>query len=111
MRIPLLFVIAFLAIWTDVQAQKGKEPIKVTDMLKIATVGNIHLSPDGRLAVFTLTTIEPDTDGKTGKWDYKYVRQLYLAASDGSSAPRQLTTAKEGASQAAWSPDGHKIAG
>jgi len=91
------------------QAHDAKEPVQVTDMLKIATVGDIHLSPDGRLVVFALTTIEPDTAGKPGKWDYKYVTQLYLAASDGSSAPRQLTTAKEGASQPAWRPDGRGI--
>ena len=36
--------------------------------------------------------------------------QLYLAPGDGSSAPRQLTTAKEGASQPAWAPDGRQIA-
>ena len=92
------------------RTQPGKEPIKVTDMLKIASVGEIHLSPDGRLGVFTLTTIEPDTAGKPGKWDYKYMTQLYLVASDGSSAPRQLTTAKEGASQPSWEPDGRAIA-
>lgn len=58
----------------SLQAQESKEPVKVTDMLKIKTVGDIHLSPDGRLAVFTLLTIEPDTAGKTGKWDYKYLK-------------------------------------
>jgi dipeptidyl aminopeptidase/acylaminoacyl peptidase len=110
MRVILLFIGAFLTALPCLRAQNGQDPIKVTDMLKIATVGDIHLSPDGKLAVFTLTTIEPDTAGKPGKWDYKYVTQLYLAASDGSSAPRQLTTAREGASQPAWSPDGHGIA-
>jgi dipeptidyl aminopeptidase/acylaminoacyl peptidase len=119
MRITLLFIGAFLTTLPSLQAQNGKEPaqvqsgkepIQVTDMLKIATVGDIHLSPDGRLAVFTLTTIEPDTAGKSGKWDYKYTTQLYLSGSDGSSAPRQLTTAREGASQPAWTPDGQKIA-
>jgi dipeptidyl aminopeptidase/acylaminoacyl peptidase len=110
MRKTLLIILVLLTALPCLQAQNSKEPIQVTDMLKIAMVGDIHLGPDGRLAVFTLTTIEPDTAGKPGKWDYKYVMQLYLAASDGSSAPRQLTTAKEGASQPAWSPDGHKIA-
>src|SRR5580704_9983133 len=110
MRITLLLIEVLLTALPSLRAQNAKEPIQVTDMLKIATVGDIHLSPDGRLAVFTLTTIEPDTAGKPGKWDYKYVTQLYLAASDGSSAPRQMTTAKEGASQPAWRPDGRAIA-
>jgi dipeptidyl aminopeptidase/acylaminoacyl peptidase len=110
MRISLLFIATMMTALPCLRAQNANQPIQVTDMLKIASVGDIHLSPDGRLGVFTLTTIEPDTAGKPGKWDYKYVTQLYLAASDGSSAPRQLTTAKEGASQPAWRPDGRGIA-
>jgi dipeptidyl aminopeptidase/acylaminoacyl peptidase len=79
-------------------------------MLKIESVGDIHLNATGQLAVFTLTTIEPDTSGKPGKWDYKYLTQIWLAAGDGSTPLRQLTTAREGATQPAWNPDGHKIA-
>jgi dipeptidyl aminopeptidase/acylaminoacyl peptidase len=87
-----------------------KIPVKLTDMLKIKTVGEIRLSKDGQQAVFTFTTIEPDTAAKNSRWDYKYVTQLYLVPADGSTAPRPLTTAKEGASQPAWSPDGKSIA-
>ena len=105
------FVICFGICLTSLalHAQAPKIPVKVTDMVRIESVGDIHLSPDGRLAVFTLTTIEPDTAGKTGKWDFRYVTQLWLASGDGSSAPRQLTTAKEGASQPVWSPDGREV--
>jgi dipeptidyl aminopeptidase/acylaminoacyl peptidase len=88
----------------------SQESVRLTDLLKIRTVGDIHLSKDGHLAVFTLTTIEPDTSVKNSKWDYKYVNQLYIVPSDGSAPPRQLTTSREGASQAAWSPDGRQLA-
>lgn len=91
-------------------AQSQQEPVRVTDLLKIKTVGDIHLDKDGRRAFFTLTTIEPDTSVKTSKWEFKYVTQLYLIASDGLTPPRQLTTAKEGASQPALSPDGRQLA-
>ena len=91
-------------------AYAQKQPVKLTDMLKIKTVGEIHLNKDGTQAVFTLTTIEPDTTVKNSRWDYKYVTQLYLVPANGSAPPHQLTTAKEGASQPAWSPDGQTIA-
>ena len=106
----LLFLLPRLILTAPALLAQTKEPVKVTDMLKIKTVGDIHLTKDGKTAVFTLTTIEPDTAGKTSKWDYKYVTQLYLVPADGSTAPRPLTTSKDGASQPAWSPDGRQLA-
>jgi Tol biopolymer transport system component len=90
-------------------APAGKEPVKVTDLLKIKSIGDIKLNKDGSRAAFTVTGIEPDTDPKSGKWDYKYTTSIYLAPTDGSAPPRQLT-AKEGAAQPAWSPDGKQLA-
>lgn len=87
-------------------AQGGKEPVKVTDMLKIKSLSGITLSNDGSKAAFALTSIEPDAENK---WEYKYVTQLWMVATDGNTAPKQLTS-KEGSSQAAWSPDGKQLA-
>jgi dipeptidyl aminopeptidase/acylaminoacyl peptidase len=110
MRLPFSILAGLILSAPALQAQaQPKDPIKVTDLLKIKTVGEIHLSKKGAQAVFTLTTIEPDTSIKTSKWDYKYLTQLYVMPVDGS-APRQLTTAKEGATQPSWSPDGRQIA-
>jgi len=83
-----------------------KEPVKVTDMLKIKSISGISLSNDATKAVFTVTTIEPDGDSK---WESKYVNQVWMVNTDGVSSPKQLT-AKEGSSQGAWSPDGRQIA-
>jgi dipeptidyl aminopeptidase/acylaminoacyl peptidase len=94
-----LLIVSFLA------AQHGKEPVKVTDMLKIKTPGNVTISKDGSKAAFTLTTIEPEGDSKN---EYKYVTQIWIVATDGSSSPKQLTS-KENSSQPAFSPDGKQI--
>lgn len=87
-------------------AQNGKDPVQVTDMLKIKTVGSVKLSPDGSKAAFTVTSIEPETDKK---WEYKYETQVWMIETNGNSSPRQLTT-KENSSQPAWSPDGKQLA-
>lgn len=97
------------ALLAAFQTQAQKTSVQVTDLLKIRTVGEVHLNKEGTKAVFTLTSIESDTDPKVTKWDYKYVTQLYLVTTDGSAAPRQLTT-RESATQPAWSPDGRQIA-
>ena len=98
--VVLLFVLATASY------SQTKELVKVTDMLKIRSIGGINLSNDGSRAVFTVTTIEPDGDSK---WENKYVNQVWMVNTDGVSLPKQLT-AKEGSSQAAWNPDGKRIA-
>src|SRR5450432_237269 len=87
-------------------AQNGKEPVKVTDMLKIKSINGVTLSNDGSKAVFTVTAIEPDGDTK---WEYKYVNQVWMLNTDGGSSPKQIT-GKEGSSQAVFSPDGKQLA-
>ena len=86
-------------------SQKG-EPVKVTDLLKIKTVGSVTISSDGSKAAFTLTNIEPDET----KTDYRYITQVYMITTDGSGSPKQLTFSKDGSSQPAWSPDGKYLA-
>jgi len=105
MRKIFLFVLFYLP-FAPLSAQPGTEPVKVTDMLKIKTVSSLSLDKTGEKAVFTVTGIEPEGEGKT---EYKYVNQLWMVAADGRSVPRQLTY-KENASQAAFSPDGKQIA-
>lgn len=104
MKIFITLLSLFLIIRLD--AQNGTEPVKVTDMLKIKTAGNISLTKDGSKAAFTVTSIIPDD---TNKSDYKYQTQIFIVAAAGSSVPRQLTYSKEGASQPAWSPDGSQL--
>ena len=100
-----LIVCICLFITFSVSGQ-SKQPVTVTDILKIKSIGNVTLSADGNKAAFTVTAIENDGESK---WDYKYVPQIWMVSTDGNSTPRQLTT-KEGASQPAWSPDGKQLA-
>jgi dipeptidyl aminopeptidase/acylaminoacyl peptidase len=97
-------LLLFISVYSF--AQNGKEPVKVTDMLKIKSINGVTLSNDGSKAVFTVTAIEPDGDTK---WEYKYVNQVWMLNTDGGSSPKQITS-KEGSSQAVFSPDGKQLA-
>ncbi|HLK27753.1 MAG TPA: S9 family peptidase [Puia sp.] len=101
-------ILFLLIVLLDISsfAQNKKEPVKVTDMLKIKSISGVTINKDGSKAAFTVTNIEPETGSK---WDYKYVNHIYVTATDGSSSPKELTV-KEGASQPAWSPDGKQLA-
>jgi Tol biopolymer transport system component len=102
-----LWSVATLWFSYSAVAQNGSEPVLITDMLKIKTVGNITTSRDGSKAAFTVTSIEGDENNKS---DYKYITQIYTVGSSGNDTPIQLTTTKEGASQPSWSPDGSQLA-
>ncbi|MBM3415923.1 MAG: S9 family peptidase [Bacteroidetes bacterium] len=105
MQRTILAIVFWLSAAFSV-AQNGKEPVKVTDMLKIKSIGSVSLNKDGSKAVFTVTAIEPEGESKG---EYKYVTQLWLVNTDGSAAPKQITTAKENSSQPVFSPDGKQI--
>lgn len=102
-----LFV-ALLVFTGSTMFAQSKQPVLVTDMLKIKTANAVTLTKDGNTAAFIVTAIEPETD--SAKWEYKYAGQLWITGTGAGATPRQLTFSKEGASQPAWSPDGKQLA-
>jgi len=61
-----------------------------------------RVSPDGSLVAFTVTRVDLDAN--------RYRSAVWLAATDGASPPRQLTSGEHGDSQPRWSPDGRRLA-
>src|SRR5262245_60268960 len=95
-----IFIVVVLLCVLKIDAQTGKQPVLVTDMLKIKTISSVTLTEDGSRAAFIVTSIEPESD--SAKWEYKYSSQLWMTSTETGAVPIQLTFNKDGASQPAW---------
>ncbi len=99
-----LFILLVLTV--PLARAQTKSKITVTDLTRIRQINGIELAPDGQRAVYTLTTIEPNSDQAA---EYDYRTHLYLTnLKPGDS--RALTRGTESARQAVWSPDGTQLA-
>lgn len=81
--------------------------ITATDVLNIKQLENPALSLNGRWVVYVVRSIEPKPEAED---DWIYSTQLWLAATDGRTAPRQLTFGAARNSSPVWAPSGDHIA-
>jgi dipeptidyl aminopeptidase/acylaminoacyl peptidase len=89
----------------------AQRPFTDADIMRVATVGGLHLSPDGTRAVYTVTAWEhPNARGDTALGDRHERRSHVWLVPTSGGAPRQLTTGERGESNPRWSPDGRTIA-
>jgi dipeptidyl aminopeptidase/acylaminoacyl peptidase len=101
-KFNIILSLLFVAIHVFSQTEKTK--ILVTDLLKIKQIGNIKVSPDGKSAIYTLKTIEQNTDNSL---EYDYRTHLWITD---FNTTRQLTQGSESVSQMTWAADSKKIA-
>ena len=90
----------------------GPTPITESDLLKIKLVESPVLSPDGRWVVYVVRSIEAEAKpaDPSAPPDWAYRTQLWIAATDGQTAPRPLTHGTARNSSPAWSPAGDRLA-
>jgi len=98
-RAALLLVLA-AAVASASFAGAEARVLKVEDSLSLKAVADPQLSPDGKQVAFVVTTIEKDKRRST----------VWVASTDGRTAPRALTSGPQSASAPRWSPDGRSIA-
>jgi dipeptidyl aminopeptidase/acylaminoacyl peptidase len=79
-----------------------KRPMTLDDLFKLKRVAEPQISPDGKHVVYQVTEI---TDAAANK---KHTH-LWLAAADGKTPPRQITSSGKADTHPRWSPDGTKI--
>lgn len=107
---PLLFLAALCVASLSVlpgAAPAAPTLITAADLFALKQLESPALSPDGRWVVYVVRSIEPKPES-TDDWVYR--TQLWLAAVDGKTAPRQLTFGAAGNSNPVWSPSGDSIA-
>ena len=83
---PLLVALAPIA--GRAQTATGR-PLAIEDYYRVKTVGSPEISPDGKWVAYTVSTRVEATNGNTS--------EVWLAAFDGSSQPRQVGTPGEDA--------------
>jgi dipeptidyl aminopeptidase/acylaminoacyl peptidase len=84
-----------------VNAAADKRPMEVKDLFAFQRVADPQISPDGKRVAYQITTV--DLAGN------KTSTNLWVVATDPSSAPRRLTTSAKSDRHPRWSPDGSKI--
>jgi dipeptidyl aminopeptidase/acylaminoacyl peptidase len=79
-----------------------KRPITVDDLYRFQRISDPQISPDGSQVVYVISTITDAANNKSSS-------NLWLAATDGKTPPRQLTTTEKKDRHPRWSPDGKRI--
>lgn len=100
-----------LLLWVSGQplyAQDSKY-IVASDLMKLVTVNQLALSPDGSRAVAVVTR-KKSKDLPNYSREYSYTQHLYLLDVTGNKPPVQLTHGDRRDSQPRWSPDGNSLA-
>lgn len=96
----LLFLIQIVPLGAAGKPAVGKRAFEVADVYRVAQASTPVVSPDGRLAAFSVKRYELE---KGESWS-----EIWLAET-GGSAPRQLTFGRHNDSNPQFSPDGKSL--
>src|SRR5262245_46386281 len=79
-----------------------KRPMVIDDLFRFKRWSDPQISPDGTQVVYVAAEITDPAKNKSHS-------NLWLAATDGKSPPRRLTTTDKKDKHPRWSPDGKRI--
>src|SRR5215213_7246810 len=100
-------VLALLSLFAQqfaaaAQDQPRRRAITAEDYYAFEFLGDPRMSPGGRWVAYVVTTADQRQNRR--------LSQIWLAPTDGSRPPRQLTTGTQSSSSPRWSPDGRTLA-
>lgn len=99
--ITFICLAAFLSAVSLILAEVEKKPLSIKEMIGIRSIGDVAVSPCGKMIAFEVSSV--DWDNNT------FTRDLWLAYADGSRC-FPVTHGKDMNMSPAWSPDGKSIA-
>jgi dipeptidyl aminopeptidase/acylaminoacyl peptidase len=102
MRLLLLTSVATLAALQLPAAESAKRGVTPEDYYALESIGDAHLSPDGKMVAYVLTTV----DQKKNRRD----TSIWIVGTDRQSVPRRLTAEGVNSNSPRWSPDGSRLA-
>jgi dipeptidyl aminopeptidase/acylaminoacyl peptidase len=83
--------------------RSARRAVAADDLYLLRFVSDPQVSPDGASVAYVVAWVDPDDHTR-------YRSQIMLAAADGSSPPRALTSGKYRDTAPRWSPDGCNLA-
>src|SRR5215469_18547588 len=95
----LMFSCAVPAFGQQSASQRGVTP---EDYFSFKLVSDPHISPDGKLVAYVVTTIDRRQNRRHSS--------IWMASMDGSRPPWQFTTSLQSSNSPRWSPDGQFLA-
>jgi len=101
----LFVVICFLylgSLGSSVARAQSKRGVTPEDYLSFKFMGDPHISPDGKVAAYVLTTIDQKKNRRESS--------IWVVPIDGSAAPRRLSAEGFSSNSPRWSPDGKTLA-
>lgn len=98
MKNSLSFFALFLMVCFNLYAQNpAKRPLKPSDVYRLQTLSDPHISPDGKWIAYTLSSVDSAKNKRNA--------DIWMVSWDGKESI-QLTYSPDGESQPRWSPDG-----
>src|SRR5215831_12995971 len=90
------------AVLAHGQQNASRRGITPEDYLSFKFLSDPHISPDGKLVAYVLTTIDRRQNRRHSS--------IWMASMDDSRPPWQFTTSPQSSNSPRWSPDGQVLA-
>jgi len=101
LRPPKFVILLCIAVAATASPAQSRRLITDTDLFKFVWAADPQISPNGTQVAFVRVNVNEDKD--------RYETQVFVVPSDGSAAPRPLTSGRNDRSPR-WSPNGREIA-